>query len=124
MVRALRPGVATIRVDVGDQDRITTRYELETLPQIGDDPAEAPSSQVRALVPLYAVPWLVATYDQLQTMPLGVRESFIVSRIDGRSNVSMIVQVAGLPESQTLAIFGRLLKLGAIELRDPPSGLR
>lgn len=109
---------------MGEKDRITSRYELETLPQIGDDPGEAPSSQVRALVPLYAVPWLVATYDQLQSMQLGVRESFIVSRIDGRSTVAMIVECAGFLESQTLALLGRLLKLGAIELRDPPHGQR
>jgi hypothetical protein len=109
---------------VSSQDRITSRYELETLPAIGDDGHDAPSSEVRALVPLYAVPWLVATYDQIESMQLGVREAFIVSRIDGRSDVARIVEVAGFPQAQTLRVLGKLLKLGAIELRDPPQRLR
>jgi hypothetical protein len=42
-----------------------------------------------------------------------------VSRIDGTCSVEMLLDLCGLPENETLDIIGELVRLGAIELRDP-----
>jgi hypothetical protein len=65
------------------------------------------------------VPWLVVTYDQLQAMPLGERDGFVLSLGDGRLSVEAILELAGCPEGETIGILVRLVQLGAIELHDP-----
>jgi hypothetical protein len=68
-------------------------------------------------VPLQGVPWLLATYDRIRELPLDPRAGFLVSLIDGRSTVEMIVDGASMPEGEALAILGELIALGAIEVR-------
>lgn len=79
--------------------------------------AENETSQVRTVVCLHGVPWLMATYDALRGMPLDSRAGFVVSLIDGRSTVAMILDMAAMPENETLGILADLLRLGAIEVR-------
>jgi hypothetical protein len=67
---------------------------------------------------VFAVPWLVVTYDELQRLPLHPRAGFVVSLIDGRCTVEMLLDVSGMREDETLDILAELLRLGAIELRD------
>jgi hypothetical protein len=81
--------------------------------------ARATDSDVRPVVPLYAVPWLVVTFDELRRMPLDSRSGFVVSRIDGQCSVEVLLDLCGLGEDETLAILAQLLRLEAIELRDP-----
>jgi hypothetical protein len=50
-------------------------------------------------------------------LPLDHRAGYVVSLIDGRSTVEMIVDIAMLPEGEALMILGDLRRLGAIELR-------
>lgn len=68
---------------------------------------------------MHAVPWLVVTLEQLRRMPLDGRAGFIVSLIDGRCTVEMLLDVAALPEDEVIALLGQLADLGAIELREP-----
>jgi hypothetical protein len=104
---------------VGNRDRITLPDDLSEFVRPSDRQFEAASSHVRAIVPLYSVPWLVVTYDDLRAMPLEGRDGFVVSLVDGRATVEMILDMAGLPEDETIDVLSRLLRLGAIELRDP-----
>ncbi|MGH7294475.1 MAG: hypothetical protein ACRELB_06070 [Polyangiaceae bacterium] len=80
---------------------------------------EVTASDVRPLVPLHAVPWLIVTYDALRTMPLDSRAGFVVSRIDGQCTVEVLLDLCGLREDETLRILAALVRLGAIELHDP-----
>jgi hypothetical protein len=66
-----------------------------------------------------AVPWLAMTYDELRALPLDPRMAFVLSRVDGRSNVEIILDLTSLPADETLDVLDRLVELGAIELHDP-----
>jgi hypothetical protein len=103
---------------VASSDRITLPGDLGPLARQSERQFEPTGSDVRSLVPLRAVPWLVVTYDQLQTMPLYARDAFVVSLVDGRVTVEMLLDISGLPEDETLDIVRKLLLLGAIELHD------
>jgi len=104
---------------VASSDRITIPGDLGSFARESERQFEASSgSDVRSLVPLRAVPWLVVTYDQLQTMPLYAKEAFVVSLVDGRTTVEMLLDISGIPEDETLDILRKLLVLGAIELHD------
>ena len=78
----------------------------------------AADSDVRPVISLSAVPWLVVTYDELRRLPLDKRRGFLVSLIDGRCTVEMLLDVSGMPEDETLDILRELVGLGAVELRD------
>jgi hypothetical protein len=98
-------------------DRITIPGGLAEI--LADDAPNGPSSEVRPMLPRYAMLWLLVTYDDLRAMPLTPREAFVVSLVDGRTSVEMILDLSAMPEGETLTILTRLLKLGVIELHDP-----
>lgn len=79
---------------------------------------EAADSDIRPLVSLAAVPWLVVTHDQPQRLPLGGRAGFVASLIDGRCTVEMMLDISGMREDETLGIIAELVRLRAVELRD------
>jgi hypothetical protein len=101
-----------------------TRRDRVTMPDIpGSTPdrdAEKAGTQsdIRPIVPMHAVPWLVVTHEQLRRLPLDSRAGFLVSLIDGRCTVEMLLDMAGLPEDDVIALLAQLAHLGAIELRD------
>jgi hypothetical protein len=103
---------------VGSSDRITLPGDLGSYARQSERQFQATGSDVRTLIPLRAVPWLVVTYDQLQTMPLYSQDAFVVSLVDGRMNVEALLDISGLQEDETLDILRKLLLLGAIELHD------
>ena len=103
---------------MGAHDRITLP-DIDPLERESMREFAVTSSDVRPLVPLFSVPWLIATYDELRTMPLDARAGFVVSCIDGHSSVEMLLDLCTLPEDETLDIISELVRLGAIELRDP-----
>ena len=78
---------------------------------------KAASSDVPRAVPLDAVPWLIATHDDILVLPLDGRAGFVVSLVDGRCTVEMILNMAGLHEDEATAILARLRQLRVIELR-------
>jgi hypothetical protein len=84
---------------------------------VGED--DGPASEARPILPRHAIPWLIVTFDDLRAMPLDPRDGFILSLVDGRSSIEMIIDLATLPEAETLTVLMRLLKVGAIELHDP-----
>jgi hypothetical protein len=103
---------------LGAHDRITLP-DIESLDRESMREFAATGSDVRPMVPLFAVPWLIVTYDDLRSMPLDPRAAFVISRIDGQSSVEMLLDLCTLPEDETLDIVADLVRLGAIELRDP-----
>jgi hypothetical protein len=93
-----------------------TPPELEA---IGDDDLEGPSSAVRPLVPLYAVPWLAISAVGLRSLPLDARAAYLLSLVDGQCTVELILDICDMDRDEALGIVAHLLELGAIELRDP-----
>jgi hypothetical protein len=83
---------------------------------------EQSSSDIRPLMPLHAVPWFVRTVDQLKALPLDPRAALLVSLMDGRCTVEMILDMSGIREDDAIDILARMLELGVIELRDAQTG--
>ena len=103
---------------VGSNDRITPAVDLSRAARDSERELEAPDSTVRMVLPAAAVPWLLVTYDELRRLPLDSRDGFVLSLIDGRCTIEMILDIAAMPEDAVTEVLHRLLQLGAIELRD------
>jgi hypothetical protein len=102
---------------LGTRERITMPDDLSSLARRSEREFDVSDSEIRPIVPLHAVPWLMVTYDALREMPLDNRDAFVLSLVDGRSTVEIILDLAGLPEDVTIGILTRLFRLGAIDLR-------
>lgn len=102
---------------VSGTDRITIPVDLSGPALESARDLQATLSEIRPAVPLVGVPWLVVTYDALQKLPLDARAGFVVSRIDGKCTVEMLLDITSMPERETLEILRELVQLGAIELR-------
>lgn len=62
------------------------------------------------------VPELVPGVD-VRSLPLSALEGFVLSRIDGKSTMSDVVALTGLPADQVATIFDKLLALKAVRFR-------
>jgi hypothetical protein len=94
----------------GPSERITLPDALDPFSETGSD--------IRRVVPLDAVPWLVLSHEDLVALPLDSRAGFVLSLVDGRCTVEMILDVAAMDERETIDILGRLVRLGVLQLRD------
>jgi hypothetical protein len=104
----------------GNHDRVTPTVDLGDFARDSERRIEqAPTSEVRALVSPSMVPWLVMTLDQLRELPIDPRAAYLVSLVDGQCSVETIADVSGIPREDVVEIFAMLLRLGAIDLRDP-----
>lgn len=102
----------------GSHNRPTDPADLRSIARESNREFEAASSGIRPLMPLHAVPWLVMTLDEVKALPLDSRAGLVLSLIDGRSTIEMILDMTGIREDETIAILARMLELGAIELHD------
>jgi hypothetical protein len=102
---------------VSRHDRATIPEDMSELARESAGLSGA-ASDIQPVVALNAVPWLVVTYERLRTLPLDPRAGFVVSLIDGRCTVEVILDLSGMPEDETVDILRQLLGVGAIELRD------
>ena len=88
---------------------------------VSDDDLDGPTSEVRPLVLLSAVPWLAITLEGLRFLPLDARAAYLLSLVDGHCTVETILDIC-VPElgrDEALSILARLIQLGAVELRNP-----
>ena len=86
-----------------------------------EDDVAGPRSEVRPYLSLCAIPWLAITAEGLPFLRLDARAAYLLSLVDGRCTVEMILDICG-PEVErdgALGILAHLLQLGAIELRHP-----
>jgi hypothetical protein len=104
---------------VGNRDRTTLPDQDVPLVRREASQIEGTGSAIRPIVHPDAVPWLLATYEQIRAMSLDARDAFVLSLIDGRWTVEALIDLAALPEDELLAILLRLARLGVIELRNP-----
>lgn len=59
-------------------------------------------------------PRLVRSRKELAGAPIDHRDAFVMSLVDGQMSVAMLVDVAGMPEEELVAILTRLRRLGII----------
>lgn len=62
------------------------------------------------------VPRVLQSNDELEWAPLDHRDGFVLSLIDGRTSVQVLIDVAGMPESELIALLQRLRGLEIITL--------
>jgi len=88
---------------------------------VSEDDLDGPTSAVRPLVPLLAVPWLAIKAEGLHSLPLDARSAYLLSLLDGECTVETILDICAqeIGRDDALSILAELLRLGAIALRDP-----
>ena len=84
--------------------------------RVGEPRGEAPLSD-RALDLLRrTVPRVLRSNGELAQAPLDHREGFVLSLIDGGTSVQVLMDVAGMPDSELIAVLQRLRSLEIITL--------
>jgi hypothetical protein len=68
-----------------------------------------------------AIAVVVMDAEQLLTAQLDCRTGFLLSRIDGVTNVKGLLNLSSMPKEETLTLLERLRRLGIIELRRAPN---
>jgi hypothetical protein len=66
------------------------------------------------------VPVLDVSLDELRAVTLSPEEGFILSRINGSSDISSIVKISPLSELESLLVIWKLARSGQITLQNPP----
>lgn len=121
-----RPVEMNARIELGDYSGA-----LEIAEKIlGDDPsdigakacAETCRSVLRQMYaarigPLDRVPIVMVARDQLRWLSIDHKAGFVLSLVDGVSNLEMIIDVSGMPELDTLRILSELAQQRIITLR-------
>jgi hypothetical protein len=103
----------------GRHERITLPGDLLRVAQDSEQELGAPASEVRALLPSFAVPYVVASLEQLRASPLEPRDAYLISLADGYSSLRTIADVTAIPLEDVVEAFARFLRLGVVDLRDP-----
>ncbi len=73
---------------------------------------------------LDATPWLMLSHADVMKLELDHREGFLLSLIDGRTTVELLIELAAMPRADVLRILARWLAMGVIELRRDEHGRR
>lgn len=65
---------------------------------------------------LRRIPVVTKSMAELHELPLDPRAGFVLTHIDGRTDLTSLIDVTGMSAQETLAIVARLVNLGALEL--------
>jgi hypothetical protein len=61
-----------------------------------------------------AAPKIIATQANIAGAPIDSRSAFVLSHVDGASDVAAIVDATGMPQDEVIATHARLARLGLI----------
>jgi len=79
------------------------------------DDAVGPSTP-RPRVSLEAVPRIVANAARIRSLPIGPREAFLLTHVDGIGDLRTLIDVTGMTRLEVSMLIEKLIDLGAIEL--------
>jgi hypothetical protein len=85
----------------------------------GADDLAAPASDVRQLLPPSSIPELATTREGLRLLALDAEAAYLLSLVDGTYTLETILDVCEMDRDEALGILARLIRLGAVKLRDP-----
>jgi hypothetical protein len=88
-----------------------------TLPQPGEALLYDDDSRETRPPSLEAIPWLMLSHVQVMDLELDHREGFLLSLIDGRTTVELLIEIAAMPKRDVLRILARWLAMGVIVLK-------
>ena len=80
------------------------------------DRGEAPLSRGAVELLRRTIPRVVRSKGELAQAPLDHREGFVLSLVDGHTPVHALIDVAGIPDGELIAVLQRLRRLGIITL--------
>lgn len=104
------------RSRVGGKKEIAQIRRLYAAGDIDAALALADRIPARERLPLTAVPVVTVTADSLMKLPLDHRAGFMLTRIDGISNVQSIIDISAMPVEEAMQILEKLLTVGALGL--------
>lgn len=122
-------GLGPVRLDSGPVERVRERRPVARTEPPASGTRPSPRGGVRAAVRVDevgdaavklaaggrpSVPRLAASRTAVAQAPLGAREAFVLSLVDGQSGVPAIVDMSGMPEEEVRGILDRLGRLGLI----------
>ena len=104
-----------------DHRATTSRPDVETIASESDRghrlAEEAQLAREFARIgSLDSVPWVMVSDDARRALALDPRAASVLSHIDGRRNVAMLVEACGAPSSGVLAVIVHLARQGVIAL--------
>ena len=84
--------------------------------RVDREQGEAPLSRGAVELLRRTVPRVVRSSGELAQAPLDHREGFVLSLVDGQTTVQALIDVAGMPDGELIAVLQRLRRLGIITL--------
>jgi hypothetical protein len=106
----------TTRTRVGSAAEVAEIRRLYAAGQIEAAMKLADQVRARDRIPLTAVPVVTVTPDALMKLPLDARAGFVLTRIDGYSNVQDVIDMSAMPADEAMVLLEKLETLGALAL--------
>lgn len=106
------PLVSSAAVKAPDEAKRTGKRQRQSIRE--DDVGDAAARFGATPAPSNARPKLVRSRKELAGAPIDHRDAFVMSLVDGQMTVQTLVDVAGMPEQELVAILTRLRRLGII----------
>lgn len=94
------------------ESQIRRRYEL---PSDTHDPHQRPTLKTPPpRLGLGAIPRRLVGDREMRSLPLDHRAAFVLSHVDGRTNLRSLIDVTGLVADEVVALIERLIELKAV----------
>lgn len=87
-------------------------------PTRGVAPSEMPTVRPPAFAPTDSIPVPVMRGVELRELQLDEYAGFLLSFMDGVTNVEMLLDVCAMPADEALRLLNQLVQEGVVELRD------
>jgi len=117
-IRKVRSSIdsAITHVRVGSKREIDEIRKLYEAGEIATALVRAETVRVEEQLTLTSVPQVNVSPGELLGLPLDHRAGFMLTRVDGASDVEAILNVAGMPETEAFELLEKLLTIGVLSI--------
>ncbi len=98
-------------------EKVSGRRPRTSRPPVRVDDVGDVAVAIASRAALTFAPKLLKSRQELTHAPIDPRDAFVLSLIDGKSNVAAIVDISGMASADIAAILARLASLGIVALR-------
>jgi hypothetical protein len=113
-----RAAAAAAEADAEQEDEAgqmpMPRSEMRLLTRPNAGPVVTDEAWARSMA---GIPAVVMPPDQLKRLPLGHRAGFLLSRMDGATDIETLIELSAMPREETLRIVRDLFESGVVEFR-------
>jgi hypothetical protein len=114
-MRGARRSEPALELDLEDWAGATPKTQSEVR-LVSRPNLEAPSDEAWAQA-IVGMPYVAVSADQLTSLPLGHREAFLLSRLDGASDLETVISVSAMPRDEALRLARHLFESGIIAFK-------